>query len=356
MANPCSNPRDQYLEMVLRSARRLELLNRVRPQKTGKVREMIIDVTMECGQGCPTCYAQRSARTMPRELLARLIGYVEANMLTGIFVGGEPLHCLDLIVELTGNKPDTHFVIVTNGETLDVRKVKRIREAGNLFVILSLDGIGGINDDSRSSGSFGRIMTGIALLQEHGVPFGINTVATSYNLGLIFSGELAAFINRAGACTWEIFRYYPVGPAGDQYNRLMLSRSGHQQLKNYRQELAANNPYGFLCAFAENDKRRCQRTFKVNVDGTVSYCPFSAWWLTRIDPADTDEEITAKFHARQAEWTELGRSAKGFCPLFTHPKGYIEFFEKHGHRSFDPMGVLDVHSPVHDRFTKLTTS
>ena len=353
MANRNEDPRKHYREMVLHSARRLERLNRARPLKTGKAREMILDVTMECDRGCNSCYARRSGRAMDRQLLSRLVDYVGTNMLTGIFVGGEPLACLEMIVELTREKQDVHFVIVTNGETLDAGKVKTIRDAGNLYVILSLDGIDGINDDSRSPGSFRRIMNGIALLQEYRVSFGINTVATSCNLDQILSGELAAFIDRAGACTWEIFRYYPVGPASGHYARLMLSGPGHILLKRYRQGLAANNPYGFIYSFPENDKRRCQRAFKVNVDGTVTYCPFSAWWLSRIDPSDTDDEITGKFLSRQTQWTEMGKSAKGFCPLFTNTSGYIGFFETYGQLAFHPMGILDPHSPVYEQFTNL---
>ena len=353
MTDKNEDPRNHYREMVLHSARRLGRLNKVRPLKTGKVREMILDVTMECDRGCNSCYARRSGSSMDRQLLSRLVDYVGTNMLTGIFVGGEPLECLEMIVELTREKQDVHFVIVTNGETLDTGKVKTIRDAGNLYVILSLDGIGGINDNSRSPGSFRRIMDSIALLQAYRVPFGINTVATSYNLDQILSGELAAFIDQAGACTWEIFRYYPLGPASSHYARLMLSGSGHILLKRYRQGLAANNPYGFMYSFPENDKRRCQRAFKVNVDGTVTYCPFSAWWLTRIDPSDTDDEITKKFVSRQTQWTEMCKSAKGFCPLFTHTSGYIGFFEKYGHLAFSPMGILDPQSLVHEKFTCL---
>ena len=353
MANMNRDPRNLYREMVMRSARRLERLNRARPLKTGKVREMILDVTMECDQGCNSCYARRSGSTMDRQLLSRLVDYVGTNMLTGIFVGGEPLKCLEMIVELTRENQDVHFVIVSNGETLDAGKVKTIRDAGNLYMILSLDGIDGINDYSRSPGSFRRIMNSIALLQEYRVPFGINTVATSYNLNQILSGELAAFVDQAGACTWEIFRYYPLGSASGHYARLMLSGPGHILLKHYRQGLAENNPYGFMYSFPENDKRRCQRAFKVNVDGTVTYCPFSAWWLTRIDPSDTDDEITGKFLSRQTQWTEMSRSAKGFCPLFTNTSGYIGFFEKYGHQAFSPMGILDPQSPVHEQFTNL---
>ena len=353
MAQRNGNSRTHYREMVLRAARRLERLNNARPLKTGKVREMIIDVTMECDHGCTSCFARRSGNSMDRQLLTRLISYVETNMLTGIFLGGEPLVCLDSLIELTRDKEDVHFVIVTNGETMDAGKAQKIRDAGNLYMTLSLDGLEGINDDSRSPGSFRKIMNGIALLQEYGIPFGINTVATSSNLGQILSGELAAFIDRAGACTWELLRYYPVGPASGHYARLMPSESGFNDLKRYRQGLAANNPYGFIYSYAENDKRRCQRAFKVNVDGTVTYCPYSAWWLARIGPSDTDDEITGKFLSMQTQWVELGRSSKGFCPLFTNTAGYIEFFEKHGHPSFAPMGILDPQTAIHKEFTGL---
>jgi MoaA/NifB/PqqE/SkfB family radical SAM enzyme len=257
---------------------------------------------------------------MDRQLLSRLIDYVGTNMLTGIFVGGEPLKCLEMIVELTRGKQDVHFVIVTNGEILDATKVKTIKDAGNIYVILSLDRIEEINDNSRSPGSFRRIMNSIAHLQEYRVPFGINTVATISNLFQILSGELAAFIDQAGACTWEIFRYYPVGLASDHYTRLMLSGSEHILLKHYKKGLTANNSYGFMYSFPENDKRRCQRAFKVNVDGTVTYCPFSAWWLTRIDSSDTDDEITGKFLSKQTQWTKMGKSAKeALSEISTYP-------------------------------------
>ena len=49
----------------------------------------------------------------------------------------------------------------------------------------------------------------------------------------------------------------------------------------------------------------------------------------------------------------MGKSAKGFCPLFTNTSGYIGFFETYGQLAFHPMGILDPHSPVYEQFTNL---
>jgi len=150
------------------------------------------------------------------------------------------------------------------------------------------------------------------------------------------------------------------------YNVIKLERKGYffkvhkleftntdQGIENYRRRLASYNPYGFLFTFAENQKRSCNRTFKVNIDGYVSYCPFSVWGIAQIKQTDTDEEITQKLLKKSEEWNELNRLTRGFCPLHNNTAGYINFFQTHGINFSKPAGILDTHSKVYDQYAEI---
>jgi len=265
----------------------------------------MIDISSDCDVGCESCFKSHSKKTISKVLLSRLVNYIENNLPTGIFVGGEPMNSLDLITDLIRDKPDTHFVIITNGETLTKERVQQIKQVGNLFVVVSLNGIGHINDLSRRNGSFFRVMKGIELLREEIVPFGISTVANSYNIEQIISHELARFVNKVGACTWEIIRYYPIGPDEEKFSKLILKPEEQIQLHQYRRALSKCNPFNFIFSFLEHENRKCMRNFNVDSDGHMSYCPFAAWGLAKIEPNDSDDEIDMKFRLKQKEWEEL---------------------------------------------------
>jgi len=317
-----------------------------------KRREMMIDVTMACNQGCPTCFARHSNEHIQPALLNRLAEYVEKHMLSAVFLGGEPTLCLDLLMETAMAHPEVHFVLVTGGETLTPESVSRIFKAGNVYVVISLNGIGDINDLTRSPGSFSRVTNGIRLLREAGVSFGFNTVANKLNMKQLISGELAGFLDNAGACTWEILRYYPIGNHSTDYHKLMLTSEQLAQLKMYRSELSASNPYGFLFPIPEHDRRKCSRTFKIAIDGSITYCPFSIWSISRIGSGDSDETILSKFLLRNPEWLSLTKESPGFCPLYTNTAGFIRFHQQCGNLLCSPTGILDEESEIHRDFVK----
>lgn len=103
-----------------------------------------------CPLACAYCFLQKDKpnQTMSVETLRRAIDFVreyaappgpERNAVH--FFGTEPLKRWDLIVEAATYAPEFEYTITTNAYLLDERKIRQMKELGNVrVVLLSIDG------------------------------------------------------------------------------------------------------------------------------------------------------------------------------------------------------------------------
>jgi len=133
--------RGAYKELIRKSVHRLKKNHTNYLFTNQGRRDMMIDVTVGCTKGCSTCFSVGSPGVIEKRLLTRLVKYIEKYLLSGVFLGGEPTHCLDLLLEVASGISDVHFVIVTNGEYLTRGNVDAIHRAGNFYITVSLDGV-----------------------------------------------------------------------------------------------------------------------------------------------------------------------------------------------------------------------
>ncbi|MBI9036305.1 MAG: radical SAM protein, partial [Bacteroidales bacterium] len=257
-----------------------------------------------------------------------------------IITGGEPTECLDLILEETKKKKDVFFALTTNAEHLSRDMLENIKRAGNMMLVISLDGIGSVHNQSRKEGSFDRILNSITLIKEYQIPFGFNTVANAFNLKQILNMDLGYFIHSIGGCSWEILRYYPIGSHADNFKMLMLNESEHMLLKAYREKLAQQNPFDFVFTSPENNIQKCNKSIHINPRGYFSYCPFSAWALGKIEVSDSAEMVARKILLKENAWSDLTQLTSGFCPLQDNLNKYIEFHELNGEVFLEATGIL----------------
>ena len=125
-------------------------------------------------------------------------------------LGGEPMMYAGLWDVIRRHR-DCYFQIITNGMFLDRENVERIRTAGNVTPLVSIDGQESANDDRRGQGVFEAATEGIARLKAGKILFGVATTVTGRNMDEVTDDAyVRQFIDRGAIYLWY-YVYRPVG-------------------------------------------------------------------------------------------------------------------------------------------------
>ena len=333
--------------------RRLKSLGR-RHYRLGWNDTLTVVVTQNCRIGCKSCSrTDKKERSMDAVFLNRIVDYAYRHFHSVSITGGEPTECIEMVVDVARRYPDLRVNVTTSGEKVDQRMLDIMSSSPNIYPLISLNGIGDVHDSSRHPGSFGNVIQSIERLRARHIPFGILSVVNRTNIAQLLSNELVEFVDRIGACTLELFQYYPIGDARESYGQLQLSSREMDESLNYRNRLFRSNPYRFLFKANQSNAKRCRRELQVFVDGEVSYCPFSVWGGDKIAVVDSDETIQRKLDRYNHEWNELTAQSPSYCPLQSNTKGYIDFFAGFGSELSKPTGILDWKSTVHESYCRM---
>ena len=299
-------------------------------------------IAQGCKNNCRSCSRTFAGNSrMDPQLFNHMLDYASRHFHSVSVTGGEPVEHFDVIAEYAKNYPDLRINITTSAESIDQEIIGSLKTTPNIFLLISLNGIGEIHDKSRYDGSFEKTYESIQKLITHRIPFGIITVINQSNIYQILSGELAEFVNKIGACTFELFQYYPIGNNESNFRKLMLQGKQIDEAIEYRNNLFANNPYDFLFKAAQLPSKRCHREVQINVDGSVSYCPFSIWGFEKVYTSDSEDMMLEKINRHLDKWNELTAKSPSFCPLQSNTADYIDFFEKNGNKHSASSGILD---------------
>ena len=163
--------------------------------------------TRTCNLKCVHCYTDSSNIKYSNELTTdeglKLIDDLSSfNIPSLLFSGGEPLMRKDLftLIERAAKK-EIRPVISTNGTLIDKDTAQNIRNAGIVYVGISLDGMEDVNDRFRGvKGAFSRAMKGFENCLSAGQRVGLRLTLTKQNykdLNRIFDFIEREGINRA---------------------------------------------------------------------------------------------------------------------------------------------------------------
>ncbi len=141
---------------------------------------VIWNTTRRCNLFCMHCYADSHNRDYPGELSTKegrglLDDLAAFGAPTVIFSGGEPLTRAD-VFELAAYARDLGLrcVLSTNGTLITDRAARLIRDAGFVYVGISLDGIGARHDKVRGKkGAYDEALAGLRRCRELGVRVGL---------------------------------------------------------------------------------------------------------------------------------------------------------------------------------------
>ncbi len=346
--------RDIFRKRLKDNLRRLRSIKN-RDYKAGQNDTLSVVSNQGCSLGCKSCARTNKTdeQVMDIRLLHHVMSYASRHFHSISITGGEPTDCIEMIVDTAKQHPDLRVNVTTHGENMDLNLLDYISSSPNIYPLISLNGIGDIHDSSRHPGSFSNVIQSISKLRKRQIPFGIISVVNKTNLAQLLSNELVEFVDLIGACTLELFQYYPIGLSEKCYEMLQLSSLDMDRSIAYRNRLFQSNPYHFLFKAKQSNTERCARELQIFVDGAVSYCPFSVWAGGIITVADTDEVIRKKLNRDLTEWNKLTAHSHSYCPLQSNTKEYINFFSKWGSEQSEPTGILDQNSNVHESYCRM---
>jgi mycofactocin biosynthetic radical S-adenosylmethionine protein MftC len=188
------------------------------------------EITAKCNLKCRHCLSADMRQSIAAELsfeqCRAFIDELDRMEVFQInFGGGEPFLRKDFcdILDYVHSKGITTCVS-TNGTMLDEHRVSRLRGMKLLRIQVSLDGAtAATNDAIRGSGTYEKILAGIALLSKQGFPhLSINTVVTRANFPEI--ALLCELAHHYGVKT-RLSRFRPSGEARRVWQEFHLDHS-----------------------------------------------------------------------------------------------------------------------------------
>jgi MoaA/NifB/PqqE/SkfB family radical SAM enzyme len=171
----------------------------------------------ECNLMCLGCWVRRK---QPREPSFDDQDYIvgQIKRLGTFYVhlsgSGEPFmndSYRDVLFRLARKHRDTRFTVLTNGTLITEDDARRIRQAGNLVPLVSIDGLGPVNDRRRGVGVYARLLETFRLMREHHIIFCFSTMVHKGNYLHVTSRKFAKTMAAEGSRAGLFCRYVRIG-------------------------------------------------------------------------------------------------------------------------------------------------
>ncbi len=176
---------------------------------------VFISATQRCNLVCKGCWATgvQQPVDMSSELLHTIVTESRSQgcRFFGI-LGGEPL-LLPWLMDFFDAHPDSYFQLFTNGQLLDDDVARRLRKAGNVSPLLSIEGGAASYADRRGDGAaYGTVLEALAHCRRHGLITGVATsVSVSTYADVVTPAFLDDMVARGAHYVWY-YIYRPSGP------------------------------------------------------------------------------------------------------------------------------------------------
>lgn len=196
-------------------------------------------LTSACNLRCHGCWIEsKTTRELSLDDIERLIaaGKRQKSFFYTL-LGGEPFLYAGLW-EIIERHPECYFQIITNGMFLDDETARRIRQAGNVTPLVSIDGLRADNDDRRGEGVFDAAMEGLGHLKRYKILYGVATTVTGRNFSEVLSDAYVEHFIQAGAMYLWYYVFRPVG--ADPSPEFCVSREQMIELRSGCWGFAAN--------------------------------------------------------------------------------------------------------------------
>lgn len=306
---------------------------------------LFLALTDACNLRCRGCWIESHGR--PNQLTWEEIQtVVESGRKHAVnffaLLGGEPFLYPDFW-RLIKSYPDCYFQIITNGLFLTPEVVSRLRRAGNVSPLVSIDGRREANDERRGEGVFDRAVAGLKEMKRGRLLFGVATTVTSRNIEEVLDESYVKFFIEQGAAYLWYYGYRPVG--ADPAPHLALDARGMREFRRRLIALRKRSPIILIDTYWDAEgKAVCPAAaglgFHIGPQGSIEPCPPLSLACETVRESKGDLFSAINRSAMLRDFQEFCRSHTNGCVILEQPQRLAEFFTRHRAADFSGRDVI----------------
>lgn len=314
---------------------------------------IVLDPTSSCNLNCSGCLKVSSdgSQYLTYDEMDNIISQgKKLGIYSYHFSGGEPLLRKADIIRLAKIHDDCVFHIITNGLLIDRQFCRDVRNAENIFISISIDGFGSINDFLRGTGVFEKLMAAMSLMKSEELLFGASVLCTSQNFSDVTSDEFYDLLISKGCKYCLYFQYMPIGNSA--HPELMLNPEQREFL--YRRIRYIRSPECDKPIFAAdlmNDEEfigGCiaggRGFLHISANGYVEPCIFIHYSNANIRKVSLLNALRQPLFVEFAKNQPFSENLLCPCPLLENPQFLPEMIKKSRAKSTD---MLDPENAEH---------
>ncbi len=305
---------------------------------------ILMDPTSACNLHCTGCWAAEYGNRL-NLTFEEMDGVITQGKELGIyfymFTGGEPLVRKEDILRLCEKHNDCAFLAYTNGTLVDEGFCQRMRQVGNLYLALSLEGFQEVNDLRRGAGVYGKVLHAMELLQESGLLFGVSICYTSRNIETVTGDAFVDLLIEKGCRYALYFHYMPVG--NEAAMELLPTVEQRIYMKErVRQIRNMTTGKGLFAMDFQNDGEfvgGCiaggRNYFHINANGDAEPCVFIHYSGANIRTHSLLEILKQPLFMAYREGQPFNENHLRPCPMLENPDKLIRMVQESGAKSTD---------------------
>ena len=291
---------------------------------------LFLALTDACNLRCRGCWIESGGKTHSLSLddvEGLITALKKRKSYFHTLLGGEPMIYPKLWDIIQGH-PECYFQIITNGMFLDEKNVEKIRGAGNVTPLVSIDGFKDDNDNRRGEGVFDAVMEGLTRLQENKILYGVATTVTGENLEEVTSDRYVEEFIRRGAMYLWYYVYRPVG--ADPSPRFCVDREQMIELRRRLLTLRRKHPIILIDTYWNaRGEAVCPAAlglgFHIGPQGTIEPCPPLSFACETIRDHDGDLFRTINESRFLRGFQDFACERTRGCVILEHPQELVEY-------------------------------
>ncbi|MGB9602806.1 MAG: radical SAM/SPASM domain-containing protein [Verrucomicrobiia bacterium] len=259
-----------------------------------------ISITNQCNLKCQGCWVDVDApvEMISYEELDKIIKDCKkhGNNFFGI-LGGEPFFHPD-IFKIIENHPDCYFQVFTNGQPITKEVASRLRAAGNVSPLISIEGDEVVSDERRGGKEvFNRTFAGLKNCLEAGLLTGVATSLCKNNIDTLLTEQWLKRLIDVGVHYVWYYAYRPVGAV----MRTDLALTAEQLIRSRKfiVEMRCRLPIIIIDAYYDHLGRSlCPSatglSHHINWRGEIEPCPVIQFACQNIRDGESIYELISK--------------------------------------------------------------
>ena len=316
---------------------------------------MFVALTNTCNLRCQGCWVEKegTAHYLPEQDLDNLIiSGKKRHAYYYTLLGGEP-YMYKGIWDIFRRHPDCYFQTITNGMLFTEANVKRLKQAGNVTPLISIDGWKDQNDARRGDGVFESADRGMDRLKQAGIIFGIATTTTGKNMDEVMTDEYVQhFIDKGAMYIW----YYIYRPVGEHpHPEYCMKREQIIEMRKRLLQLRRKHPIVIIDTYwTAEGEAFCPAAmgmgFHVGPQGSIEPCPPLSFAREKLSDNNGDVYKTINNSKFLRGFQNFVKDRTKGCVILEHPQELMEFMRSHDVEDFsarDAFVEYDASKPRH---------